>query len=398
MPTPPHLAEALSQRQQQGLLRQLGAGLEGVDLYSNDYLGLARSPQLHQQIQQALADRGLLGHGATGARLLSGGTDLALELEAELAKHFKAEAALLFNSGYVANIGLLQAISRRQDLVLYDTLCHTSLREGIRLGLGKNYAFRHNDLSHLADLLTRHQPSITQQGGVIYIVVESLYSMDGDMAPLQAMVNLAQQFGAYLIVDEAHSTGLFGPDQSPSQTNHYGAGLVVRLGLEPYFFARIHTFGKAFGAHGACVVGADSLIQYLVNFSRSFVYTTMMPAHGLMAIRESLQIQNGQSIAAGYLQLRFWDIVAIWQRLVATAGLEVVSAHSGPIQTILTPGNVRARSVAQQLQQAGFAVKPVLSPTVPKGQERIRICLHNYNTEGELSQLLQTCAKFLLAT
>lgn len=376
------LKHVLDTKQQEGSLRVLrgDANPTSADFFSNDYLSYARDHSLATGIAQVL-DRYqpvLAGHGATGARLLSGAQTLALDLEAMLARHFSAPAALLFNSGYVANLGILQALVGRHDVVLYDQLCHASLREGLRLTHGRSFGFAHNQVEALETLLQKHAQ--THSGGQVFVLVESLYSMDGDWCPLTEIVTLAEKYGAMVILDEAHSTGIIGP---------HGAGWAVHLGLQDCVAVRMHSFGKGPGVHGAAVVGPEVLIQYLLNHARSFIYTTMLPPHALASIMASFELRHTQE----HRMHQLYDRYEWWQQTVAALGLEqAVTVNKGPIQCISTLGNAHARAVATQLQQSGFEVRPVLSPTVPAGQERIRVCLHLHNTQEQIQNLLQAVA------
>lgn len=373
--------QALVTRQREGNLRTLAPPLAHVsltrDFFSNDYLSLAHSEELEYLAQGILADhKPVASHGATGARLLSGNSTLAHETEQLLATSLQAEACLLFNSGYVANLGMLQALVSRHDVVLYDQLIHASLREGLRLGLGRNISFRHQDLNHLESLLQRWQEPTAKAGGVVWVLVESLYSMDGDFCPLASLVPLCERYGAAIMLDEAHSTGIMGPG---------GGGMAVALGLQDRIAVRMHSFGKGPGVHGAVVAGSRELVHYLINFSRAFIYTTMLPAHSLATIMASFQLLQDATIMQQELLLR----INHWQRLAVNEQQrgQLVSSNAGPIQWISTPGNVQAKAVAHQLQQLGFQVRPVLAPTVPVGEERLRICLHLHNPIAELEAL-----------
>ncbi len=249
-----HLRQKLAERANSGNLRQLSLNSAPVDFYSNDYLGIATLGLQHD----ATGTSGVkVKSGSTGARLLSGNSAEAEALEKTIAAFHRAESALLFNSGYDANTGLIASITGRHTTILYDELCHASILDGIRLSQSsKRYKFRHNNIEDLASKLKKFQ------SGTIIVIVESVYSMDGDTAPLREAALLCEAYNAQLIVDEAHATGVFGAR---------GEGLVSALGLEDRVFARVHTFGKALGCHGAAVVGSDLLKQYLINFARSFI-------------------------------------------------------------------------------------------------------------------------------
>jgi 8-amino-7-oxononanoate synthase len=287
-------------------------------------------------------------------------------VEQDLASFHQATAALLFNSGYDANIGLFSSVPRRGDTVLYDQLIHASIRDGIRLSAAQSYSFLHNNT---VDLEKRLKRAI----GNVFVAIESVYSMDGDLAPLEEMVSLCKFYKAHLVVDEAHATGVVGPA---------GAGLVQALGLKSDCFARVHTFGKAVGCHGAVVLGSETLRQYLINFSRSFIYTTALPPASLAAIE------------AGYAHFPYMDaerkhlqqLVKEFRAAIPAAGLRPGDL---PIQAVLTPGNENARKVAADLQLAGLDARPILSPTVPAGEERLRIVFHSFNTEEETRQLIK---------
>ncbi len=346
--------------------RSLPSTREGlIDFCSNDYLGLARSSNQFQPAQPVF-------HGATGSRLISGNSALAESLEKELADFHRAEAALLFTSGYTANIGLLSCVASRGDTIIYDELAHASLRDGIRLSHARHFAFRHNDLAHL-------QEKLRQATGRVFIVVESLYSMDGDLAPLSELAVLAQAHDAALIVDEAHATGVYGAK---------GEGRVVALGLEEQVWARIHTFGKALGGHGAVVVGSKILTEYLINFARSFIYTTAMPDAQLEYIRHAYRLMQNSDRRYRLLE----NIQHFCVRLKMDFN-DKVTLNKSPIQVLQVTGNEGVRLLSESLGQAGFWVKPILHPTVPKGRERIRICLHSFNDQKEIDSLLNKIIK-----
>jgi len=243
---PKGILHALAVRSSEGGLRSLRRSPEGVDLCSNDYLGLAQRSDFllgFAEWWEASSHR----MGATGSRLVSGNFDELEDLECFLAQVHQAECALLFSSGFEANSALLSALGGRSDTILYDEQVHASMRDGVRLSVARAYSFKHNDTEHLQQRISRaHERS----PGDVYVAVESVYSMDGDIAPLAALSELCSRSGAYLIVDEAHATGLFG---------EHGTGLVQHLKLEDSIFARVHTFGKALGFRGACVVGSESL-------------------------------------------------------------------------------------------------------------------------------------------
>ncbi|RIV27584.1 8-amino-7-oxononanoate synthase [Fibrisoma montanum] len=359
----------LASRQQAGLLRQLRTADELIDFCSNDYLGFARSTSLKDAIRQADLEHVNNRTGATGSRLLAGHTALAEAVESELAGFYQTEASLIFNSGYDANIGLLANLPQRGDTLLTDELIHASMIDGARLSYATRHRFGHNDLNDL-------EHKLRQATGQVFVAVESVYSMDGDQAPLRDLTDLCDHYGAALLVDEAHATGVYGPN---------GEGLVVALGLQDRVFARVHTFGKALGVHGAAVVGPAVLRDYLVNFARSFVYTTALPPHSLLAIRCAHRHLQHEPHAQREVHKRVRYFKQKAHELLPDT---LWTDSESPIQCLIVPGNDAARSVAAKAQQAGFDVRAILSPTVPIGQERLRVCIHAFNSEEEINTLL----------
>ena len=375
------LADRLAARQQAGLLRQLRTADTLTDFCSNDYLGFACSPELRAAIQRADSGWEALPTGATGSRLLSGQTELADEVEQELAEFYQTDTALIFNSGYDANLGLLACLPQVGDTLLTDELIHASMIDGARLSYATRRRFRHNDLADVDRQL--RLASESPPAGQIFVAVESLYSMDGDVAPLRELADLCDCYGAALIVDEAHATGLYGPT---------GEGLTVALGLQDRVFARVHTFGKALGVHGAAIVGPAVLRDYLINFARPFIYTTALPPHSLLAIRCAHQHLQTHPDARQQLQDR---LSYFRQRMAGVLPNSTWTNSQSPVQCLIVPGNDSARLVATAVQQAGFDVRPILSPTVPVGQERLRICVHAYNTEAEIDRLIDILSETL---
>lgn len=384
------LTNRLDNHQRAGLLRQLRTSDTLIDFCSNDYLGFARSIELRAAIQRADAESTAARTGATGSRLLTGQTALVDEVEAELSWFYQTEAALIFNSGYDANLGLLACLPRTGDTLITDERIHASMIDGARLSYATRHRFRHNDLNNLeAKLRQAAAQGAVRPVGQVLVAVESVYSMDGDVAPLKALCDLCDRYGAALIVDEAHATGVYGPN---------GEGLVVALGLQTRVLARVHTFGKALGVHGAAVVGPMVLRTYLVNFARSFVYTTALPPHSLLAIRAAHQHLQMQRAAREHLHERIryfrWRIA----RQPAAERLESGWINSeSPIQGLTVSSNDRARYVATEAQHAGFDVRAILSPTVPAGHERLRICLHAFNTDDEIDRLITVLQTTLVA-
>ncbi|TGE25060.1 aminotransferase class I/II-fold pyridoxal phosphate-dependent enzyme [Hymenobacter aquaticus] len=366
------LAQHLGQRAAEGTRRQLSVAAPGlVDFSSNDYLGLARSGALQAALRRHLTDENPLA-GSTGSRLLTGNSAAAEALETHLAAFHRAEAALLFNSGYSANLGFFQAVPRRGDTILYDATSHASVKDGIRSSFAGSYSFRHNDLQDLEKRLARAT-------GEVFVAVEALYSMDGDQAPLRELAAFCQARGLHLVVDEAHTNGIYGP---------HGEGLVVALGLENQVLARIVTFGKALGSQGAAVVGPMVLREFLLNTSRPFMFTTALPPLSIAALQAAydllptLQAERQQLFALSAL---------LKARLADVPGVRV-GADSHVIHPLFLdqPSPQRVRAVAAAVQQAGFDLRPIVAPTVPAGTERLRLILHSYNTETELAALAAT--------
>lgn len=358
-----YLRQRLAARKEENAFRSLQVNEHLIDFCSNDYLGLAKTPT-----QDSSALPAHKGWGATGSRLISGQTQVAAAVENFLAKFHEAEAALIYNSGYQANLGLLSCLTTRHDTIIYDQLIHASLREGIQLAPAKAFNFRHNDLSDLSEKLKRAK-------GRKLVVVESIYSMDGDAAPLAEMVTICNSHGAELLVDEAHATGVFGKS---------GEGLVQALGLEDEVWARVHTFGKAIGAHGAVVLGTAVLRDYLINFSRSFIYTTALPDSLLARIHWAYT-----EMATGNRSKLLRERIAQFKMALSPDVAKHFIPSDSPIQCVLVPGNEAAKVLAAKFQEAGFDIRAILSPTVPKGQERLRICIHSFNTENQIQELTE---------
>lgn len=363
-----NLKDKLDDKKTENSLRKLPFYSEGIDFSSNDYLGLARNFSLKKSIISALEnDQEKLG--STGSRLLTGNSKKTEKLEESLATLFKSEAALIFNSGYTANLSVLSSVPTRHDTILYDADCHASIKDGLRLSLAKHYSFQHN---HPEDLLKK----LANCTGNVFVVVESLYSMDGSIAPLKDFATICKAHGCALIVDEAHSTGIYGLN---------GSGLVCENHLEEEVFARIMTFGKGIGFQGACVVGSEVLKQYLINFARPFIYTTATsPADILHLTTIFDHLKEHPEYAP-----RLFDVIEFFRKKLNELSLNGHFLDSkSAIQALIVSGNHEVKHISSKLNEAGFHVFPILSPTVEKGKERIRICLHEFNTEKEITDLL----------
>lgn len=341
----------LQDRIEKGSLRSLLSFDNHIDFWSNDYLGLARITQTLEVT------------GSTGSRLISGNSKTVEDIESKIAGHFQSEAGLIFNSGYDANVGMFSSLPQKGDTILYDELVHASVRDGIRLSFAHSFSFKHNDTADL-------EKKLKKATGTVFVAVESLYSMDGDIAPLVEINALCKEYDALLIVDEAHSGGVFGEE---------GKGLCSELGISESVFIRLFTFGKAYGAHGAVVCCSDEVRQFLINFARSFIYTTALPE--AMYTHMLGQIERSKS---GVLREQLQKNITSFTKGIRST----LSAPNSPIQVIEFSNLDECKSKAAQLQEAGFAVKAILPPTVPAGSQRLRICIHAFNTKEEIDRLV----------
>ena len=256
----------------------------------------------------------------------------------------------------------------RGDTIIYDELIHASIRDGIRLSNANSFSFKHNDLVALEE-------KIKNAKGQIWIAVESVYSMDGDEAPLKELTQLCKNNDVALIVDEAHACGIFGEK---------GEGLIVEYGLENDVFARVVTFGKAFGAHGAVVLGSKLLRNYLINYSRAFIYTTALPLPSILIMKKAHTFLENNLDRINKLK----ELIKYFKESTFNFQLLTFNSNSA-IQCVVVPGNDEVKTLAEKVQSRGFDVRPILSPTVPKGEERLRICLHSFNTKEQIAELIK---------
>lgn len=381
MKIPNSLQQKLNLRTETNSLRKLPIASNGIDFSSNDYLGFAKNEQIFDATHQYLVDNNVKLNGATGSRLISGNHNLYQTAEEYIAKFHESETALIFNSGYDANVGFFSSVPQRNDIILYDELCHASIRDGIQMSHAKSYKFQHNDYEDLEQLLNKLQTSISQLQ-TIYIVTESVFSMDGDAPNMETLVAISEKFNAHLVIDEAHALGVFGDK---------GEGLVQSQQFQDKVFARIMTFGKGLGCHGAAILGSADLKEYLVNFARSFIYTTGLSPHSAATILIAYQKLNS-SLEIQKLK----NNINFFNQQKQLLGIKPLFVYSkSAIHSAIIPGNEKVKHIASQLQEKGFDVKAILSPTVPEGQERLRFCLHSYNSEEEISAVI-TCLYSLL--
>lgn len=350
-----------------GLRRQLRAP-SGIDLSSNDYLGLASHPLIKQRMAEAVCRDGV---GSTGSRLLRGERDSFSHIERRFARFKSAERSLYFSSGYLANLAVLTTFPQAGDVIFSDQLNHASLIDGARLSRARRVIFPHNDVAALAGLM-REAGEMAQK----FVVVESIFSMDGDLAPLAEYAGLCRETGAALMIDEAHATGVYGAR---------GSGLIEETGVGEDVFLSINTAGKALGVAGAFVAGPEWAIELLVQTARPFIYSTAPPPAVAAALEASLDLMEAEPQRRTRLR-------ALAAHLRGRLGL----SGDSQIVPVILGSNERTLSVAATLQRDGFDVRAIRPPTVPEGAARLRLSVNVNLDEETLDRLVDSlCAACL---
>lgn len=372
------MAERLRQRQQQQLWRQresvtgaqqaqMTLGSERLlSFCSNDYLGLANDPAVVAAFQ---AGAGAFGVGSGASHLVCGHHQQHQQLEQALAQHTGREAALLFSSGYQANLAVISTLMQRGDTLLQDKLNHASLLDGARLSQAHLLRYRHGDVAHLEQQLAAAR-------GKVLVVTDGVFSMDGDVAPLRTLVELCQHYKAWLMVDDAHGYGVLGPD---------GAGSLAKARLsQDEVPILVGTLGKALGTAGAFVAGSQTLIDYLVQFARPYIYTTAMPPALASATLASLALVRDDQSRRMALQQRIGQFKAA----MASVAIERMPSDT-PIQPLWLGENDKALQASARLRQAGILVTAIRPPTVPAGSARLRVTLSAAHSQDDIEQLIQ---------
>lgn len=334
-------------------LRSL-APRRGIDFASNDYLAMSSSPRLAAAVQEAIARGVPLGSG--GSRLLRGNDPEHELLEEEAARFFGTESALFFSAGYAANVALLSTLPQRGDLIVHDELVHASMHEGLRLTRATAVSAAHNDAQSFDDAAREWRAK--GNTGRIWLAFETLYSMDGDMAPVAEMARVAERHDAIMVIDEAHATGVFGPD---------GRGLAANLDGRPDTIV-LRTCGKAMGCEGALVLGPKVVRDFLVNRGRPFIFSTAPSPLVCAAVREAIRILADEPERRKALR----DLVTHAERVLAPHGAQPTGSQILPL---ILHEDARTMAVASALQAQGFDVRGIRPPTVPQGTSRLRISL-----------------------
>lgn len=377
------LTSFLHKRKEEGLLRTLKPALyyrqgkvccdnkEYIDFSSNDYLGLREHPRMKEESKRAIDE---FGTSSCASRLLSGNLKLHHDLEERIAAFKGKEAALVFNSGYQANTGIISALYSKEDCIFSDRLNHASIFDGIILSQAQFFRFQHNDPQHLESLLKKKRGNFKNA----LIVSESIFSMDGDRAPLSELVRLKEKYACRLMVDEAHATGVFGNN---------GSGIVEEEGLEKEVDLVMGTFSKALGGFGAYLAASKNIIDYLINTCRSFIYSTALPAALIAADITSLDLVKDEPGRRG----KILSLAEYFRGRLQERGFRVKG--SSQIIPLILKDAQRAVSYAEDLQKKGYWVLPIRPPTVPAKEARLRFSLTFYHSQEILNQLIDELSK-----
>jgi len=356
-----------------GWVRLLGSEEKLLDFSSNDYLALSEHPEVIGGSKKYLE---MFGAGAGAARLMSGDLEINHLLEQKIALLKSKEAALTFGSGYLANIGIIPALVGRGDLIITDRLSHASIYDGCLLSGARTIRFRHNDLPHLEQILKEKRSQFNN----CLIVVESIYSMDGDRCPLVELVQIKKRFDFMLMVDEAHATGIYGEN---------GAGIIEEDNVSQEVDIAMGTFGKALGSYGAYAAASQELVDFLVNKARSFIYATALPPAVVGATLASLYLIESEP----QLRMALLSKVAYFKKQLRKNGFR---DDPGPSQIVpvMVGESAKALAIAEELQKNHIFVKAVRPPTVPEGSARLRFSITRYHQEDDLKR----CAQILTAS
>ncbi|MDP4198765.1 MAG: 8-amino-7-oxononanoate synthase [Bacteroidota bacterium] len=361
------LARELERLREQSRLRSLSSP-RGIDFTSNDYLGLARNGELRALVIEYLKDGAPLS--SSGSRLLRGNHPAHEALETQCATFFGTEAALYFNSGYDANLALLTTLPTRHDTIMLDSLVHASIKEGAHASLAAKRVFDHNSLDSLRSIRI-------EAAGNVYVVIESIYSMDGDEAPLREIADFCSEREYILIVDEAHATGVFG---------RHGRGLIDELGIRSGVAISMHTMGKALAAAGAIVACSQTVKDYLVNKARPLIYTTALPPAVAFQAMTSVDLMDHMDHERRRL---FQNISIVRDGLTSLRRWYVVEGRS-PIIAVVIGAEHEALRAAEHIRSAGLDIRAIRPPTVPENSSRLRIAIHADHSQTELDRLVNT--------
>ena len=373
----------LETRAKEGLLRKLRPisarhkGIicfdrkEYIDFSSNDYLGLSHHPRLIEESKKAI-DK--FGTSSSASRLMSGDFELHHQLEEKTSRFKNKEAALVFNSGYQANLGIISALYGKADCIFSDRLNHASILDGILLSGARFFRFQHNDVGHLKSLLRKERNKFHKA----LIVTETIFSMDGDRAPLKELVRLKERYNCAIMVDEAHATGIYG---------RQGAGVVQDEGLEKRVDFIMGTFSKALGGFGAYLAASKKIVQYLINTCRSFIYSTALPPSVIVSDLVGLELARKEPQRRHALL----ECAEFFRSGLRENGFEVKG--NSQIVPLIVGENSRTVKLAKRLQKRGYWVLPIRPPTVPQGQARLRFSLTFWHSREILQRLMDEIAE-----
>ena len=379
---PKSLQHKLQQREQNNALRKLPHENDLIDFASNDYLGFANSEEIFNQTHQYLEDffetrNNLKRNGATGSRLISGNHNLYHITEEFIANFHQSETALIFNSGYDANVGFFSSVPQRNDIVLYDELCHASIRDGIQMSNAKSYKFQHNDITDLEKTILKL--STNKQQLTIYIVTESVFSMDGDIAPLPELVEVAEAYGAMIMVDDAHGEGVLGRG---------GRGIVDHFGLHGRVDVEVGTLSKAFGVVGGFISGTAELIDYLRQKARPNLFSSALTVPDVAANLASVEILE----ESDDLVRKLWSNGKLFKERMKGYGFNIGQSQT-PITPVILGEAAVARTFSARLFEEGIFAQAIAFPTVPKGTARIRVMVSAAHEPEDLEMAADVFAR-----
>ena len=337
-----------------------------IDFSSNDYLGLSNHPELKEASRSATEK---LGTSSSASRLLSGDLDMHHTLEEKVATFKGKEGALVFNSGYQANVGIIASLCNKSDVIFSDRLSHASILDGISLSGSRHFRFRHNDIEHLESLFKKERKNYKEA----LIITETIFSMDGDKAPLKELVALKERYNCKIMVDEAHATGIFGKE---------GSGIVEEEGLSERIDLIMGTFSKALGSFGAYLASSKSIVDFLINSCRSFIYSTALPPSIIAANLRSIDLIKNEP----YRRIRLLENADYLRSELEKKGFKVKG--SSQIIPLIVERSEKAIKLSQELQNRGYWILPIRPPTVPAGEARLRFSLTYNHTREMLERLI----------